>query len=410
MAASPAFALVLLAAVLVFRPAALPAALPLLGLWLAAPAIAGWLSTPVRPASSDLDPEDRAQLSRRARRAWRYFEELVGPADHWLPPDNLQEVPVETIAHRTSPTNIGLGLLSTLTARDLGFLTSRQLADRLDPMLTTVESLERFEGHLLNWYDTRTLAPLPRKYVSTVDSGNLAGALIALATALPRLANEPVDAAIRREAVTTTANLLRESVEALPAGALQTDPVVASLRRDVARFLLDPQLDDPALAEPGWRERAAALRALAARTRELDDVIHWTGALADAVAHAPGEDAPAELVERFDALARRARALVDGMNFKFLFDPQRKLFSIGFLLADPDGPGRLDPGYYDLLASEARLASFIAIAKGDVPQRHWFRLGRALVDVHRQPALVSWSASNLKDDSEMFYGTLRFLL
>jgi len=393
MAASPAFALVLLAAVLVFRPAALPAALPLLGLWLAAPAIAGWLSTPVRPASSDLDPEDRAQLSRRARRAWRYFEELVGPADHWLPPDNLQEVPVETIAHRTSPTNIGLGLLSTLTARDLGFLTSRQLADRLDPMLTTVESLERFEGHLLNWYDTRTLAPLPRKYVSTVDSGNLAGALIALATALPRLANEPVDAAIRREAVTTTANLLRESVEALPAGALQTDPVVASLRRDVARFLLDPQLDDPALAEPGWRERAAALRALAARTRELDDVIHWTGALADAVAHAPGEDAPAELVERFDALARRARALVDGMNFKFLFDPQRKLFSIGFLLADPDGPGRLDPGYYDLLASEARLASFIAIAKGDVPQRHWFRLGRALVDVHRQPALVSWSAS-----------------
>jgi hypothetical protein len=246
------------------RPDALPAA-SLLALWLAAPAIAGWLSAPVRLASSDLDPEDRAQLSRRARRAWRYFEELVGPADHWLPPDNLQEVPVETIAHRTSPTNIGLGLLSTLTARDLGFLTSRQLADRLDPMLATVESLERFEGHLLNWYDTRTLAPLPRKYVSTVDSGNLAGALIALATALPRLANEPVDAAIRREAVTTTANLLRESIEALPAGALQTDPIVASLRRDVARPLVRAETRRRgaglARARRGARVRAARGRA-----------------------------------------------------------------------------------------------------------------------------------------------------
>ena len=114
-----------------------------------------------------------------ARKTWRYFEAFMGADDHGLPPDNFQEVPVPTVAHRTSPTNIAMGLLSTLAAHDLGYIGTAELLEKLESCTATMEGLERHEGHLLNWYDTSTLAPLTPRYVSTVDSGNLAGALIA---------------------------------------------------------------------------------------------------------------------------------------------------------------------------------------------------------------------------------------
>ena len=227
-----------------------------------------------------------------ARKTWLYFETLAGPEDNWLPPDNLQEDRAPRVAHRTSPTNMGMGLLSTLAAHDLGLLPADAMVERLDRTLTTVEGLERHEGHLLNWYDTQNLSPLLPRYVSTVDSGNLAGALLALAEGCRQL------------------------------GASRPD--------------LAPRLSD---------------------------------------------------------VARRAAALADGMNFAFLYDRQRQLFSIGYRLADAGGPGRVDPAYYDLLASESRLASFFAIAKGDVPQSHWFHLGRLVVSVEGVPTLVSWSAT-----------------
>jgi cyclic beta-1,2-glucan synthetase len=236
---------------------------------------------PTRRAA--LGAGDRAFLQSIALQTWRYFETFTGPEDHALPPDNVQLVPELTIAHRTSPTNIGMALLATVAAHDFDFIDTAELANRIDATLTTVESLERFEGHLLNWYDTRTLAPLPPAYVSTVDSGNLAGALLTLSVALQRL--------------------------------------------------------------------------------------------------------------HLDALAARAVALFDGMNFRFLYDPQRQLFTIGYRLAGHDGPGGRDASYYDLLASEARLASFLAIAKGDVAESHWFHLGRAVTSVRGAPVLLSWSAT-----------------
>ncbi|MBZ0089884.1 MAG: carbohydrate-binding protein, partial [Thermoanaerobaculia bacterium] len=296
MAASPIAALLLLALVVAARPGTLPLALPFLLSWAVAPACAYWLSRSTAPRRSELTPEDRELLTEVARKTWRYFEVLAGADDHWLPPDNYQEDRDPKVAHRTSPTNLGLGLLATLAAHDLGWLTPEALADRLDRMLTSIESLERHEGHLLNWYDTQNLAPLLPRYVSTVDSGNLAGALLTLAEGC-------------REVV---------------------------LRSDAP--------------EP----------AVAAR-------------LAD--------------------VARRAAALAEGMNFAFLYDRRRQLFAIGYRLADAGGPGRADLSYYDLLASEARLASFFAIAKGDVPQSHWFHLGRLVVSVSGVPTLVSWSAT-----------------
>ena len=181
MIASPLIALLGLVLVALARPGALPAALPVLALWAIAPFVAHALSQPVPERRLELGPQDRAFLERVARDTWRYFETFMGPEDHGLPADNFQETPEPRVAHRTSPTNIGMGLLATLAAHDLGFIDTDVLARKIDATLTTMEGLERHEGHLLNWYDTQSLAALLPRYVSTVDSGNLAGALMALA-------------------------------------------------------------------------------------------------------------------------------------------------------------------------------------------------------------------------------------
>jgi cyclic beta-1,2-glucan synthetase len=298
MAAGPAFALAGAVLVSALRPGALFAAAPLLVLWAVAPLVAYRLSQPIAERDAELGPEDRQFLLGVARTTWKYFEAFMGPEDHFLPADNFQEAPERT-AHRTSPTNIGMGLLSTLAAHDLGLIPTGELIERIDSTLTTMEGLERLEGHLFNWYDTVSLAPLPPRYVSTVDSGNLAGALIALSEGLSHLGREP----------------------------------------------------------------------------------------------APREAGPSDPCERLEALSRRAAAFADGMSFRFLYDPQRSLLAIGYRAADAEGPGRLDPAHYDLLASEARLASFIAIAKGDLPEKHWFHLGRAVTGVRGNPTLLSWSAT-----------------
>jgi cyclic beta-1,2-glucan synthetase len=294
MAASPVVALGGLALVWLVRPSALPAALPVLALWAAAPLIAFVLSQPTVSREIELGDEDRKLLHDVARKTWRYFEDFMGAEDHALPADNFQETPTPRVAHRTSPTNIGMGLLAGLAAHDFGFIDTDELLQRTGAALSTMEGLERFEGHLLNWYDTSSLAPLPPRYVSAVDSGNLAGALLTVAEGLRGLARQP------------------ES---------------------------EPQRP------------------------------------------------------RLERLAERAIAFVDEMDFRFLYDPQRRILSIGYRLADADGPGRLDPSFYDLLASEARLASFIAIAKGDLPESHWFHLGRPVTSVNGTPALLSWSAT-----------------
>ena len=284
MVASPVIAgLSLSIVVLASRPAGLLAAAPLLVLWAVAPLVAHHLSQPTVHLRVELDADDRQFLLELARKTWRYFEKFMGPEDHALPPDNFQELPDARVAHRTSPTNIGMALLSTLAAHDLGFIETAELATRVDATLTTMEGLERLEGHLFNWYDTLSLAPLPPRYVSTVDSGNLAGALMVLAEGLRVLGLE--------------------------------------------------------------------------------------------------------------ALSRRAAVFANGMNFRFLYDLRRRLFAIGYRCADSEGPGRLDPAQYDLLASEARLASFIAIAKGELPELHWFHLGRTATSVHGVPTLLSWGAT-----------------
>jgi cyclic beta-1,2-glucan synthetase len=390
----PLVSVALLAILLAVRREAIGTALLFLLLWFFSPLIAYWLSRPAALRERTLGFADRAFLRRQARRTWRYFESFVGERDHWLPPDNYQELPDPRVAHRTSPTNIGMGLLASLSAHDLGYIPLSDLLERTERTLDAVDSLERHEGHILNWYDTESLNPLRPRYVSTVDSGNLAGALVGLAEGLRGLAGQQ-----RMErptaAIADTAALLLESLEALPREAPQD--AIRTLRElasaeEVAE--IERRLDDP--EDPWSQALARAVQPLeggADAGEGASDATYWKDALRALLARRGESLLTPEASERLLRLADRAEAMAYAMDFSFLYDRERRVFSIGFRLADVDGPGRLDASYYDLLASEARLASFFAISKGDVPQEHWFQLGRALVNVRGIATIVSWSGS-----------------
>ena len=162
------------------RPAALMDASPFLIAWVASPFIAYWVSRRAVGPKRELAGDELRLARLVARRTWRFFESFVGPEENWLPPDNFQEDPAPVVAHRTSPTNIGLLLLSTVAAHDLGYVGALELTEREELTFATLAKLQKFHGHFFNWYDTRTLEPLNPQYISTVDSGNLAGHLIAL--------------------------------------------------------------------------------------------------------------------------------------------------------------------------------------------------------------------------------------
>ena len=269
----------------------LGATVPLIMLWLASPAIADLLSKPATPLELRLSEAERAVTLRYAKLHWNFFEHFVNEGTHWLAPDNFQEDPEPVIAGRTSPTNIGLQCLSIVVARDLGFIDLEGMIDRLENVFRSLERMRRYRGHFYNWYNLSDLRVLEPAYISTVDSGNFAGHLIALKQACLESLKNP-------------------------------------------------------LCTP-------------------------------------------EQKKRLEAIAERARAYTLEMDFKFLFDGRRKIFSIGY----QQSANSFDNSYYDLLASESRLASFIAIAKDDVPVDHWFKLGRSLTSVGGTRTLISWSGS-----------------
>ncbi|PZU45049.1 MAG: glycosyl transferase [Sphingomonas sp.] len=272
---------------LLLQPVVLPLLLPFAMLWLAAPSIASLISRP-RPVATapDLDRQQKESLEGIARQTWHFFRTHVTAEHNHLPPDNFQEDPAPIVAGRTSPTNMGLYLLVVATARNFGWCDLHEALERLEATLDSFDRMSRTRGHFYNWYDTRDLRVLDPPYVSAVDSGNLAGHLIALAN------------------------------------------------------LLDH-----------WREPDTR-----ARVRRIAD---------------------------------RARGFAMAMDFRFLVDPDRQLLSIGW----SENDNRRDEGCYDLLASEARLASLFCIAKGDLPAKHWGRLGRSATPIGPAAVLISWSGS-----------------
>ncbi len=371
------------------QPTALPSAAPFLLLWLLAPLVAYWLSVPVGPRQRPLTAAERAVLRRTARTTWRYFETFVTAESGWLPPDNYQEARPETsnepqLATRTSPTNIAMGLLSTLAAHDLGYISTGCLIVRLDRTLTSLEGLVRHQGHFLNWYDTATLEPLAPRYVSTVDSGNLAGALMALAQGLSELPHDSRTEERLLEGVLDTAEVLwgLAGREQAPLASLFAREVVSAVRVGSSTDSLD---------------ELAAIGRRASMELDVDperDVAFWVRALVNAIdeVRTPDTDAAGQAA-MLASLSARMTLMANQMRFGFLYDRRRRLFTIGYRLADANGPGGPDGAYYDMLASEARLASFIAIAKGDVPQHHWFHLGRMVTNIGGRASLMSWGGT-----------------
>lgn len=472
MSASPLFAVVVGLLVAAVRPSALPVAAPFLAMWLLAPEVACRLSRAPRIQRSGITSKERAKLRLLARRTWRFFDEFVGPNDQWLPIDNYQERPHEQTAHRTSPTNIGLTLVATLSAFDFGYIGPSELALRLRRAFDSIARMTHYQGHLFNWYDTRNLEPLPPRYVSTVDSGNLAACLLALKQGCREMASTPVLRAASWDGLRDSIDLLEEVVESAPGAAVGSlGALIARMQRmalqgrddlegSYATLLMlceetTPELDGELLTFLGTgahRHEADLLHALREAVdglhehlrdmrREIDALLPWLALGDEALAvglDLPGnlrlEEIPAvaaslrsrleasdtqrrgsgaepgarelptkrldealrtgagnaqTLLDELVALAARAEVEVREMDFTLLYDQERRLFHIGYN-ASLD---QLDPHYYDLLASEARLASFVAIVKRDVPPSHWYALGRPLTRLNGLPVLVSWGGT-----------------
>ncbi|MEA2782803.1 MAG: cyclic beta,2-glucan synthetase [Rhodospirillaceae bacterium] len=381
-------------------------AAPFVIVWIASPAIARWTSlSPLMAGRLSVRDEDARGLRLVARRTWRFFETFVTAADHMLPPDNFQDDPKPVLAHRTSPTNLGLYLLSAISSRDFGWAGTAETVDRLEATLATMGTLQRFRGHFYNWYDTRDLRPLDPQYVSSVDSGNLAGHLIAVANACREWVGRPIAGPELFAGIEDALDLTRETLRELPDdrrtqaiaphqldGPL--DAMSAVLRKDRTR----PEDVAARLMElaPQAATMADIARTLAGERGDeaSAEMLYWAQATQRSIeSHrrdiTQAADAAGSLASRLAALEETARTMADAMEFGFLLDLDRKLLSIGYLVRE----GTLDPSCYDLLASEARLASFVAIAKGDIPARHWFRLGRAVTPIGGGAALISWSGS-----------------
>ena len=494
------FAIAAAVCILAIRPQAAGAAAAFLIAWGASPLLAFLISSggAASGSSHGLSSSEQQTMRAIARRTWRFFEVFVGDGDHWLPPDNFQEDPRPIIANRTSPTNIGLLLLSTFAARDFGYLGLLETLERLELTFATLGRLEKFRGHLFNWYDTSTLRPLSPQYVSAVDSGNFAAHLLAVKQAALELGAEKVFDARLLDGLTDTLALMREEAQRFDRITARTQFVtvkqlhkeisacaslIEEMRRlpndlsrwarffdeltthaaevkDIAHALEQEQRPDTieSFAEFDYWT-ASILDQMRAARRDFSTLIPWeaslamhltplferaapqfaaqwqsiartfmcvpvageiraccAGALAEiqslsdslatletterealgmglgmlAASIERALQASADLVQRTQAIARACDEMVEAMDFHFLFDDKRGLFVIGHNVSD----GRRDSSYYDLLASEARLVSLIAIAKGDVPQTNWFRLGRQLTQIDGAGrALVSWTAT-----------------
>jgi cyclic beta-1,2-glucan synthetase len=450
------FGVVAMAIIVIAGYGAWPVAAPFLILWAISPALARRSSADAQPTEEmPITAAERQELRSVARETWRFFETFITAENNMLPPDNFQEDPQPVIASRTSPTNIGLYLLSIVVARDFGWIALTGMVERLEAIFATLARMNRFRGHFYNWYDTADLRPLDPKYISSVDSGNLAGHLIALGNACRsalhatvsgawadgaedslRLAREHLGAlrkdkpSIRLDELDAALAKIGGLIGSVPTGLVARCALLADLTQRCAAAV---QLARTAASELGgaadellfWVE--AIQSCIGSEQREIETLAPWALLLAQAVGSPPpalaeanptiaampdfcaeamagcsaGHSPPllqaidaasaacAAMAARLTALADAAQSLYGAMEFGFLFNVDRKLLSIGYQVQE----GVLDDNDYDLLASEARLASFVAIAKEDVPPKHWFRLGRTLTPVGRGSALISWSGS-----------------
>lgn len=464
--------LVLVILILVPKVALLPA-LPWLALWFFSPILAHLISQPFPKKAVELTDDDRAWLRKLARNTWSYFETCVNDRTHWLPPDNLQEHPEEKLAERISPTNEGLYLVSALVARDFGFLGLHRFLDLCEKNLKVWTTLPQLQGHYYNWYETSTLQALTPRYISTVDSGNLAASFLVLRQGTDDLCRAAVFGDQVWIGARDTIQVAIQSSDALqPRGAHIISPALDNLTatlkkleaavqnppktweekfdqiaffREQRKFLADqlaelqlsrrhPSADleaksvslllwiDGLIADfdalipwaDVYRQLAQKTQAdqptndgllqhfrnVLDETQSLDQLITLPELLSAQFATLPqytsfsatfasGAQAALDVRKRLQALGHQAEQLALKMEFGFLYNAQRRLFSIGFNLEDR----KLDRSHYDMLCSEARLSSHLAIAKGDVSYKHWFQLGRQMTFTAGRQGLLSWGGT-----------------
>ncbi len=381
--------------------------IPFALLWICSPAVA-WYVSQSAETEDRLDVPDSvsSELRKIARRTWRYFETFTTAEQNYLPPDNVQETPHVIVATRTSPTNIGVYLLSVISGRHFGWFSFQETIERLEQTISTVDRMEKFRGHLFNWYHTDTLEALAPRYVSAVDSGNLAGHLIAISSACRDWAEAPsAHVQGNLDGVGDTVGILGEVLADLPDDRKTVRPLRRRLEERIAGF-------QNALAAVKREHEFASIRVInltvlardiqnlagnlhhEVKSKQTEEVTAWAVSLvkvceahiADSTFDLSNIDA---LRPRLVALRDKARDLAFSMDFGFLFRPERRLLSIGYRVES----GELDAACYDLLASECRLTSLFGIAKGDLPTEHWYKLGRQVVPVGARGALVSWSGS-----------------
>ncbi|WP_236617245.1 GH36-type glycosyl hydrolase domain-containing protein [Thermoanaerobacter kivui] len=422
-----------------FKPQSLIWAILLFFLWAVSCYIAFYISKPIDKKVKAVLQEDMEKLRLIARKTWRFFEDFVVESQNYLPPDNFQEDPPNGIAERTSPTNIGLYLVSVVGARDLGYITTTEMLERIEKTLATIEKMDKWNGHLYNWYNTRTLEPLKPYYVSTVDSGNLVGYLITVKEAMEDFLSKPlVDIELARG--------LKDTVKVLELDEILNENFEDTLSKNTLmpsnwKMLLD-KIYEKIEGLKDREENAKRLnKIIEPFKKEMKDFLVWLEFEEDGKEHelfrkykeifeeytSPKElqkiynDYLLELEKTFDEdseekenLLKRQKdkilmaienieelskkitnikatieKLVEDTKFRYLYDEKRQLFSIGYNVEEE----KLTKSYYDLLASEARQASFIAIAKREVDKRHWFKLGRMLTVENRYKGLVSWSGT-----------------
>ena len=425
---------------------------PILILWIFSPLIAWWISIPLAPKKISLSFQQNLYLKNLARKTWAFFENFIGPDDNWLPPDNYQENPMPRIAHRTSPTNIGISLLSTLAAHDFGYLTTSQLISRCHHTINTMQSLERYKGHLYNWYDTQSLIPLYPRYVSTVDSGNLAACMLVLKEGLIDTLSKPIVSTQLYNGIMDTVRILVDKskndgpvlkMQEAAHSSYFPDTITASSALDFLKQMSEAaeqirqQFQEDPESETAWWSNALASQCSVAYN-ELISLTSWmdkeklppkfialTGLLdkipslleianlSSEVSQRIGplnklslsteeslwletflshvkdaQQLAREMVENVERISKLCIELSD-YEYDFLFDNVQHYFSIGYNVEEH----RADAGFYDLLGSEARLGIYVAIAQGKIPQDSWFALGRQLTNSGTDPVLISWSGS-----------------
>ena len=429
------------------RPKALPVAAPILLLWFFSRIAAKWLDRPVRAAVKSLKPEDEAYARKVALKTWRFFCEFSNETEHWLIPDNIQGANRE-IATRISTTNLGLLFNAQYAAYNLGFLSLPRFVSMVEATMATTKRLERFEGHLLNWYDTRTLLPLEPRFVSSVDNGNLACCLWALKQGCLVAETEPIypralfDSilahiefaieALKKQSdpgqTLAAMEKMRAEMSRLGSDVQRWIGTAAKLRAQVAAFVSE-DLRESSGEEVWWLNQTAAklsdvltlaelftpwflpdfsgFRVVPPQLRKAETICSLTlqnyAQLMSSVENAPESAGQHALnarllacVENADQMRVQLKAIaedidkfVDEMDFGLFYDAGRKALSVGYDVAQKE----LQRSFYDLLASEARSAVFVAIAKNEISQDAWFLMGRTHTRYAKRAVLVSWTGT-----------------